>query len=265
MSFTVHLPSDFCVSSLKQHSYFQDLVDLFNLDGLSQWPDYSWFNSLPLRDYQFINQDAFEDSGLYYEEIIFQQQQIPTRYQNWHDFFNALIWQLFPKTKVLLNQLHIQQIQEFGLKPRTAVRDRITHFDECGMVLAVTESQVPELLAEHQWQQAFIEQRQQWGSQVQPFVFGHANYEMLLNPYIGLTGKWLAIEVQQDFWQLPRAQQYQVLDQQLANYIQQQQLFEQKRRLKPLPLLGIPGWWQANEQQAFYHNQEYFRPKPVPR
>jgi len=263
LSYTAHIPEKFCVTTLRQHNYFNDLVSLFELQQGQQWPDYLWFNRLPFRDYRFIDQQEFEGSGLYYEEIIFQRKQIPTRSKNWHDFFNALIWQLFPQTKVLLNQLHIQQIQEFGLKPRTAVRDRITHFDECGMVLAVTRSKVPELLAEHEWQQAFVAHKQEWGTCVQPFVFGHANYEMLLNPYIGLTGKWLALEVEDSFWQQPKATQYQLLDKQLCQYIQQLQFFQQKRRLKPLPLLGIPGWWRENEQQSFYANQEYFRPKPL--
>jgi len=29
--------------------------------------------------------------------------------------------------------------------------------------------------------------------------------------------------------------------------------------LTPLPLLGVPGWWSANEDAAFYDNARYFR------
>ena len=28
----------------------------------------------------------------------------------------------------------------------------------------------------------------------------------------------------------------------------------------PLPMLGVPGWWSANEDAAFYADAEVFRP-----
>ena len=30
--------------------------------------------------------------------------------------------------------------------------------------------------------------------------------------------------------------------------------------LAPLPVLGVPGWWAANEAASFYDNRDYFRP-----
>ena len=32
------------------------------------------------------------------------------------------------------------------------------------------------------------------------------------------------------------------------------------RELSPLPVLGVPGWWDGNEQEEFYDNTGYFRP-----
>jgi len=29
----------------------------------------------------------------------------------------------------------------------------------------------------------------------------------------------------------------------------------------PLPVLGIPGWWPANEQPGFYDDELVFRPR----
>jgi hypothetical protein len=29
--------------------------------------------------------------------------------------------------------------------------------------------------------------------------------------------------------------------------------------LSPLPVLGVPGWWRANEEEAFYDDTRYFR------
>jgi Protein of unknown function (DUF3025) len=31
----------------------------------------------------------------------------------------------------------------------------------------------------------------------------------------------------------------------------------------PLPVLGVPGWWPANEDPAFYADVGVFRPKRV--
>ena len=28
----------------------------------------------------------------------------------------------------------------------------------------------------------------------------------------------------------------------------------------PLPVLGVPGWWPANEEPSFYDDREVFRP-----
>ena len=31
------------------------------------------------------------------------------------------------------------------------------------------------------------------------------------------------------------------------------------RAFSPLPVLGVPGWWHANEDARFYDNAAYFR------
>ena len=31
----------------------------------------------------------------------------------------------------------------------------------------------------------------------------------------------------------------------------------------PLPVLGIPGWWPANEDLEFYRDKQVFRPAPL--
>jgi hypothetical protein len=32
------------------------------------------------------------------------------------------------------------------------------------------------------------------------------------------------------------------------------------RDFAPLPVLGVPGWWPANESMAFYDDASVFRP-----
>ncbi len=244
---------------------FSLLEELFTLSQFEHWPNAAGLNLLHKQcgsdsDISFVCQSDLPENHLYYEEYIYQHKTIPTRPDNWHDLFNGLIWLLFPKTKALLNRWHIEDIREVGLSPRTARRNRITHFDECGVILVCENTHVPGLLLQHQWQEAFVTQRNSWGAQVLPVVFGHANLEMLLNPFIGLTGKWLSIDVEYGFSELPKWKQFAVLDDRLFEKLTSQQLFSQSRPLRPIPLLGIPGWWRANLNEAFYHNTDYFRP-----
>ncbi|WP_417614502.1 DUF3025 domain-containing protein [Oceanisphaera sp.] len=215
-------------------------------------------NHLPVR---FIDDNDFAALNCYYEQAV-AQGMVPTRAANWHDFFGAVIWALYPETKALLNRLHMVDIQAHGLRQRTPRRDRITHFDECGMVLAVTDkAEIEPWLREHQWQLLFLDQRHRWGKSWQPFVFGHALYEQALAPFIGMTAKCVIVEMADDFFTLPLAERYAMLDARLAVELEQSALFDQPRPLRPLPMLGIPGWWPANEDAVFYDNQDYFRPR----
>ncbi len=211
---------------------------------------------------EFVTQQSMAHHDGYYEQIVFQEHKVPTRCDNWHDFFNALIWMLFPQSKQALNRLHIDDISQHGLSPRTRRRNHITHFDECGVILAYEDEQDIQALAEHQWQDSFIAQRPRWGQQIDAFCFGHANLEMLLNPFTGLTGKWLGVKVEATFWQMSLAQQYAYLDKAFVTQHVQAGSFNLPKPLKPLPLLGIPGWWPQNQDPDFYTNTDYFRPKP---
>ncbi|MGQ8364045.1 DUF3025 domain-containing protein [Glaciecola sp. 1036] len=206
-------------------------------------------------EYSFIDQDSCQLQG-YYEEIIYRDRVIPTRRNNLHDLCNGLIWLLMPKTKALLNELHIEQIRKIGLSPRGRVRDRITHFDECGIVLFCHQVDVITDLSQHNWQSLFIHKKELWHRNIRPFVFGHANLEMLLAPFIGLTAKALVINLDCPVDSLSQCQ----LDQHLANYLVTNNLFERPRPLKPLPILGVPGWYGAEQTTEFYGNKDYFMP-----
>ncbi|MFC3120555.1 DUF3025 domain-containing protein [Agaribacter flavus] len=209
----------------------------------------------------FLSQDCVDKSAKlsckYYEEIIFEDGFIPTRKSNWHDFFNGLIWLQMPKTKNLLNRMHMDEIKRIGCKPRGAIRDRITHFDECGLVLFVKDANVAAMLNEHNWKALFVENRDKWFTDITPFVFGHALWEMLLEPFIGLTAKALVIDVSTFEQPLSTSQ----MDDLLCAYLRENAFFQQKKRLKPLPLLGIPGWHVDVQDKDFYDNENYFMPK----
>ncbi|MDG1121566.1 MAG: DUF3025 domain-containing protein [Glaciecola sp.] len=249
--------------SQRHHPVFTSLFGVVPFNELSSWPSADELNELAPGPFRYICDPAPDsDAGMLldklgYEGFIHQTQSIPTR-RNWHDAFNAAIWHQFPSTKQRLNQLHIAYIARHGALPRGKVRDHITHFDECGIIIAHTPScPVPQQLLQHQWQAALVDNQQQWGNRVQAFVFGHANLEMLLNPHIGLTGKWVEVEVPDGFFVQRPSLQVALLDALLARRIDEAYF---ANKLPPIPFLGIPGWWQ--EQDAnFYANTEYFRPK----
>ena len=120
-------------------------------------------------------------------------------------------------------------------------------------------------MRQHQWRAALVENRHLWGHEIKSFIFGHANLEMLLQPFIGLTGKFLAIAVEDNFTTLSHAQQLTYLDQRLMNHIEETDLFSTNKPLSPLPLLGIPNVWEANKDPKFYDNTRYFRALPLNR
>lgn len=256
------------------HAPFSQIESLFKLAHLSNWPNAAGLNELRASGElpssctganvpEFICQDSMAQTDDYYEQYIHRNEQIPTRPDNWHDLFNGLIWMMFPQTKRLLNQLHVEDISANGLSPRSTLRNHITHFDECGVVLACETDEIPALLSEHRWQEAFVERRELWHKQVHVFTFGHANLEMLLDPFEGLTGKWLAVKVNEKFASASIISKIAHLDAVLSESLHNERVFEQRKPLRPIPLLGIPGWWEPNLDFAFYQNQNYFRPAPA--
>ncbi len=249
------------------------LFEYFNVKDISDTPDINQLNQLAegftsqaeRRVPEFVEAQQFEHDPRYYETIVAEAAQVPTRDRNWHDAFNAMIWMLFPNSKQRLNRYHIADIKAFGAHPRTPRRNRMTHFDECGVVLAVPAScleqgnDLLEALAQHHWQRAFCEYQQVWGAQVFPLIFGHAIYEMLLNPFIGLTAKWLAVVVPDEFIAASTARQYALADQALEQRLLEFDGLSSKQVLKPLPVLGVPDWSEG-QTDAFYANRDYFRP-----
>ncbi|MEO8164101.1 MAG: DUF3025 domain-containing protein, partial [Betaproteobacteria bacterium] len=91
-------------------------------------------------------------------------------------------------------------------------------------------------------------------------VFGHALYHKALNPFIGMTGKAVLLKVPHALLHRPLPAQVAEADRLLAGYVWDRAHLTHGRELWPLPVLGVPGWWDANEQQSFYDNTAYFRP-----
>ena len=245
---------------------FADLNSLFSIAQYQDWPSLAQLNQHDIvnanqQAIEFIDNDEFEADGRYYETFIFETGKVPTRARNWHDLFGAYIWQLFPKTKALLNQLHIEEMANQACTQRSKKRNALTLFDECAVVLAVTDDSWADAFRSHQWQEVFVNRRAQWGHSIRAYTFGHANYEMLTQPFIGLTGKALFVNVPTDIFCKDLRSQYDYLDERLYEMICKQDVLADNSALSPLPLLGVPHWHDDNQHADFYANTDYFRPK----
>ncbi len=198
---------------------------------------------------RFVSQDALPP-GMAYEQFIFERGQVPTR-ENLHDFFNALCWMVFPQAKRRLNQIQAAEIAARGVAVRGPVRDAITVLDENGALLHAPDA-LWEALATRQWQRLFGELRPLW-TQAQLVVFGHAALEKLVTPYKSITVHvWRVSQP----WSSVAA-----LDTWLAQDLTAARLAA--KPFVPLPVLGVPGWWDANEAPGFYADPTVFRPARV--
>ncbi|HEX5792981.1 MAG TPA: DUF3025 domain-containing protein [Rheinheimera sp.] len=249
---------------LSASAIFADLCQQFHISQLVQWPDLAQLNQwTQSKTARFVDNNILAADGRYYEEYIYATGGVPTRQQNWHDFFGALIWCLFPQTKALLNQLHMADIAQHGLKQRTKLRNKLTLFDECGIVVCLEPAMHghADLLRQHQWQQSFVTLRSDWWQGVRPMIFGHAMYEMATAPFIGLTAKALFIAVPAGFSQWSLTAAYSFVDASLHEQIANEAVLLDNQQLTPLPLLGVPTWYNDNKNASFYNNTDYFRPQ----
>lgn len=260
-------PTEWQPELFLQPGIFSALAAVFPLAQQSHFPSPAlltlWLHQhTALQDWCFVDSSILDADGRYYEDFISQTRQIPMRLNNWHDLFGALIWCLFPKSKQLMNQLHMEQIQQFGSKERSKVRHKLTLLDECGVIICIKASQrfLLDLLRNHQWTEAFYQHKNLW-AELNPIIFGHANYEMATKPFIGLTAKLWCIEWPEQGLTETDTEGYDFVDNLLAAQLVNAELLFDNQQLSPLPLLGVPGWHQQVQDLAFYADTSYFRPK----
>lgn len=187
-------------------------------------------------------------AGTAYEQHIWDTGRVPTR-DNLHDFFNGLVWSQFPQTKRRLNQLQAQALATQGVRAaRGPLRDALTVFDENGALLSAP-APLWHALRARDWQRLFVTLRPLW-AQAHLILFGHALLEKLVYPrkpmvahvlqapdainIIANWDGWLCTAMEADAWA--------------------------DKPFAPLPVLGVPGWWPANADPAFYADAQVFRP-----
>lgn len=199
-----------------------------------------------------------QPDGLVYECRIWESGEVETRPDNWHDFFNALVWLSFPKTKIAVSAAHMRAMQAPGEK-RTNSRDVLTHFDECGIVVLSSRPELLDLLRGFCWKELFVERRTEVISSMRFVIFGHATYEQLLKPFRGLTAKAVLYEVSEDWLLMSTEAQVAAVDTLLAVDLTSGK-YNRPRDFQPLPLLGIPGVTPESENPDYYDDTWQFRP-----
>ena len=212
----------------------------------------------PLR---FVPQTALPD-GHAYEEFIGATGCVPTR-ENLHDFFNGLVWLTFPRIKQQLNALQAAQIAAAGVgKSRGAARDGATIFDENAALLVVREGkacgELVALLRAHQWSAALHERAAMFGRDAQVWLFGHALMEKLVAPRKAITAHTRVVVAGDEYFNMHRQAQRAWIDERVAVALATEGL--STACFTPLPLLGVPGWWDGQDL-AFYGDQQVFRPQ----
>jgi len=248
--------------------YWQDYRPyLQNLAGPGL-PDCGQLNALLVDDLRsaggaaicFVPSNELDDGA--YEQRIYTTGQVSTRPDNWHDLFNALVWMRFPRTKLAMNTMHYNASAQSRSGSRGAQRDALTLFDECGVIVFSAERAPLEALAQREWSRLF--QSDQVKHKAHYVICGHAMLEKYLSPYKAMTAKALLVKVNADTIKQPKEILLPELDKHLAGLLLNGEILQTPACLTPLPLSGIPGWWPGGQQnEAFYLDQNVFRPTPI--
>jgi hypothetical protein len=208
----------------------------------------------------FVPSTELDDGA--YEQRIYNTGQVSTRPDNWHDIFNALVWMRFPRIKIAMNTLHFHAWPEQKDGARGKLRDALTLFDECGVLVFSKRRDVLRTVAERHWMEAFTADG--FSADVSVSICGHAMLEKYLAPYKSMTAKALLVHIGADFQNLSREEMLICLDKEIAARMLSGTLLNEPACLTPLPLAGIPGWWLEDIQDdRFYNDPAVFRPPPA--
>lgn len=201
----------------------------------------------------------------HYAPRIYLTGEIQTRTENWHDFFQFLTWFMFPKTKAVINSIHVPATQsridnESDLGRRSPIENMMSLFDEGGAVILCSDESMLQLIRDFKWKELFWLRRNELSEKLKLVTFGHALYEKGLSPYIGMTANCILLHVEQDLLQQTNEQQLSFIDIELSQLFSDGKQYKKPKDLSPFPLLGLPGWDKANETESYYDNEAYFRP-----
>jgi hypothetical protein len=180
----------------------------------------------------------------YYEINVYETGRVETRPDNLHDFFNALIWLAFPRSKARINAMHAAEIPREGGK-RGRLRDLLTVFDEGGVLVECDDPVLISLLERMRWKELFWDRREQVRKAMRFSLFGHAALEKAAEPWPGIACKALVVR--------PGAER----DGAVHAWLGALKPGASPRDLTPVPVFGYPGW--VAQDAGFYDDPRYFR------
>lgn len=182
--------------------------------------------------------------------------EIPTR-DLAHDWYNGLVWLGFPQAKQQINTHHIVDSQSSIVRSsngRSRFRDALTLFDESGAVLLTTDAALVSALLNHDWQALFVKNRSTWADRAQLLIVGHGLLDSMHRPHKGLCAKVIPVLVPRlDFG----VNELQLLALKLINEIRDSGNFS------PMPVMGVPGWFDESNAAGFYRDTSVYRAKPT--
>jgi len=194
--------------------------------------------------------------GTGYEEEIAATGRVSTRPGSLHDLCNALVWARFPRLKAAMNRRHLLALPESTPGRRGPVRDALTGFDECGLVVTCPRLAPLDALAANDWDAVFGRSGEGWAGDLGVHVVGHANLEKLWNPYKAMTGRCLLLQ------SLEADPGDAAIDAAVATLWGPEGPLRRPGDFSPLPFMGIPGWSRGPQYRAFYDDPEVFRAPP---
>lgn len=200
----------------------------------------------------------------YYESHIADTGEVETR-ENWHDLFNALAWIAYPRSKARINAQHCAILEEGGeaeARKRSPERDALTLFDEGGVIVACASPSLLRLVVGFEWKELFWTRRDELQQKARFLVFGHACFEQALAPYIGMVAKTVFVPVSDFFFMLSIESQLEEADKMVSNHFASRARFVSPKTMAPMPVLGVPGWHFAEQDEVFYDDPAHFRSKP---
>ncbi len=250
------------------HPGFSQLQEFSTWLAGKNWPEFEVLNAraanlihqVTRQKMQFVAQSTeLLNDALHYEARIYQRGQIATRSESWHDLFNACMWLQFPSLKSAINARYANDLALAPLYPqtggRTPAQQAITHFDEGGAVVLIRDPKLLNNWDQHDWPHLFCIASDAWrglNPMIEFALFGHASFEHLLDPAQSVVAKCLVV--------LDQTASMQDAVARAADAINSNQCLNNPQELRPLPLLGIPGWYQENDRENFVRTGECFRP-----
>src|SRR5882724_2053425 len=191
------------------------------------WPDAGLINSLADDAGRVVNAQGLrvrfvaqapksKDFAGGFDQRAFLKGEVQMRPLDWHDLFNALVWMSFPTTKAVINARHYESLSGVKAGNRPPARDALTLFDEDGVAVLSSDAALLELVREFRWKELFWKRREEVRQRMRFFLFGHALYQKALDPFVGMTGKAVLLNVPEGFAQLPLKSQIADTDRLLA-------------------------------------------------